>query len=375
VKYIKGKNIKLTDIVDKTIYENKMKNSNLLKLKNNYNTTNNSNIQTTYNIKSIKCKNLTILKENYNCLRLFTITLDNCYYLLILTYDSYLYLLNEKGEIKLKIDLPNNAQTADYFINIQNNIEIGVLIVGCSSGNILLYNIIDIENIILSKEFNIINSHISYIKHLKNNTIAIGTTKNNLKIIDINTEKILNNLTHYSKKINSISYSGLENNFLLSSCIDNVIRIWDAETGFFIDGFKPHKDMIWSLICIEYKDTYFILTGSGDKTICMWELITRKISKKFVGHNDSVCSLYYNRDSPYLKELLFSGSYDGQIKIWQINTEKCLITINPHNERIISLFCKEEDDGDNCESDIKAFKLFTCSEDKKIKSMIIYISL
>jgi WD40 repeat protein len=97
---------------------------------------------------------------------------------------------------------------------------------------------------------------------------------------------------------------------------DKTIRVWDAETGNVVSGpFEGHTNPVNSVAFSP--DGKQIVSGSVDKTICVWDAETGSIvSGPFEGHTDSVRSVSF---SPNGKRIV-SGSSDKTIRIWDAET-------------------------------------------------------
>lgn len=71
---------------------------------------------------------------------------------------------------------------------------------------------------------------------------------------------------------------------------------------------------------------HFLVTGSNDRTIKLWELNTGKPIKTLSGHAGSAIALAISPNG----ELLASGSGDNTIKLWHIATGKLMFTLRGH---------------------------------------------
>ena len=91
--------------------------------------------------------------------------------------------------------------------------------------------------------------------------------------------------------------------------------------------FKPfliecgHEDSV-NFIAIS-PDGKYIVSGSDDITIKIWDLKTGECLKTLEGHSNSV-SVTISPDGKYI----VSGSYDETIKIWDIKTGENIYTID-----------------------------------------------
>ncbi len=124
-----------------------------------------------------------------------------------------------------------------------------------------------------------------------------------------------NKLTGHSDTVWSVAYSP-DGQRIVSGSGDKTIRIWDAKTGQPIG--KPltgHEDAV--LLVAYSPDGQRIVSGSGDKTIRIWDANTgQPIGKPLTGHSDAVASVAYSPDG----RRIVSGSVDKTIRIWDAKT-------------------------------------------------------
>ena len=66
-------------------------------------------------------------------------------------------------------------------------------------------------------------------------------------------------------------------------------------------------------------------SGSGDRTIRLWDVRTGQTLQILKGHASGVSSVCFSPDS----WTLASGGEDGTIKLWDVQTGECLATLRP----------------------------------------------
>jgi WD40 repeat protein len=85
--------------------------------------------------------------------------------------------------------------------------------------------------------------------------------------------------------VTSVAFSA-DGKYIVSGSWDKTIRMWDAQTGKLVsDPFEGHTNSVTSVAFSA--DGKYIVSGSWDKTIRMWDAQTGKlVSDPFEGHTN-----------------------------------------------------------------------------------------
>jgi hypothetical protein len=101
-----------------------------------------------------------------------------------------------------------------------------------------------------------------------------------------------------------------------SGSSDRTIRVWDMMTGLCTLTLTGHGDAVWSLAYSP--DGQAILSGSKDRTVRWWNVRTGLQVRVFSGHSDMVDAVAFSQNP----RLAFSASRDGTCRIWNSLTAK-----------------------------------------------------
>ena len=85
---------------------------------------------------------------------------------------------------------------------------------------------------------------------------------------------------------------------------------------------KEHQNCINSVTISP--DGKYIVSGSSDKTIKIWDIKTAECLNTLKGHSNYVSSVTISPDGKYI----VSGSYDGTIKIWDFKNVNNIYSID-----------------------------------------------
>eukprot|EP01080_Neovahlkampfia_damariscottae_P011663 gene11663-4900_t len=84
------------------------------------------------------------------------------------------------------------------------------------------------------------------------------------------------------------------------STLDSTIKLMDLSDAEILNEYKGHKNTMFKVECIFYKN--YLLSGSEDGNIYVWNIIDGKLVKTIHEHKSAVCSMDVSED------LLLTGS-------------------------------------------------------------------
>jgi len=139
--------------------------------------------------------------------------------------------------------------------------------------------------------------------------IITGSRDGNIRTYDLRMGELRTDTIGHP--ISSVSLSRDEN-ILLASSLDSTIRLLDKEDGTMYQEYKGHVNEGYPVkSCFTNTDAY-VVSGSEDGKLFWWSLEEGKLVHSAQAHKDTVGSLDYHPDKPYL----VSASADKVIKLW-----------------------------------------------------------
>ena len=137
-------------------------------------------------------------------------------------------------------------------------------------------------------------------------------------------------LNGHSNGINSVAISS-DNRYIVSGSDDKTVRLWDFKSGKLLKTLNGHSNSVNSVAISS--DNRYIVSGSSDKTVKLWDVNSGNFLKTFSEHLSSVNSIAISSDSKYI----VSGSWDKTVKLWDVNSGKLLKTFRGHYSTIYSV--------------------------------------
>ncbi|KAJ8515898.1 hypothetical protein ONZ45_g6745 [Pleurotus djamor] len=119
---------------------------------------------------------------------------------------------------------------------------------------------------------------------------------------------------------------GQSNAIVVSAGCDQVVRVWDVESGFCIYTLAGHTATVRCLKVTHHSPT--AVTGARDDTLRVWDIQKGKQLRVLEGHSDRVrCLDVWGRR-------VVSGSYDWTCRVWDIDTGECIHVLRGHQQQV-----------------------------------------
>jgi len=138
--------------------------------------------------------------------------------------------------------------------------------------------------------------------------------------------KILFNIVAHESSVSTCAISP-DTSYVLSGSWDHTVKVWDSQSQrlrFECDGFSD-----WVTCSSFNPDGRKILSGSYDKTLRIWDQRTQGSVGVLVGTNSWVQSCSWQTEN-----LILSSDYNGEVRVWDTRAMTCLQVVKHHEKRV-----------------------------------------
>ncbi|XP_071849779.1 lissencephaly-1 homolog isoform X2 [Apostichopus japonicus] len=165
-----------------------------------------------------------------------------------------------------------------------------------------------------------------------------------IRLWDFETMECIKTMQGHDHNVSSVHFlpSG---DYIVSCSRDKTIKMWELATGYCTKTFLGHRE--WVRMVKPNSDGSLLASASNDQTVRVWVVATKECKLELREHDHVVECVAWAPESAHstLNEatgaevkkgarsgpFLVSGSRDKTIKIWDISTEVCIMTLHGHD--------------------------------------------
>jgi WD40 repeat protein len=131
--------------------------------------------------------------------------------------------------------------------------------------------------------------------------------------------QVMEPLRGHDKHVRCVKFSSSTAKVLVSCSEDNTILLWDLQSTSATVRHKLRGHTAGVITVSLSPDDRFLVSGSRDRNVCVWDLTRGTQISKLEGHTDSILSVAWSCDGKYI----VSGCLDRTVCIWKVAEQVC----------------------------------------------------
>uniref|UniRef100_A0A8C9FRK0 WD repeat domain 5 n=1 Tax=Pavo cristatus TaxID=9049 RepID=A0A8C9FRK0_PAVCR len=161
------------------------------------------------------------------------------------------------------------------------------------------------------------------------NLLVSASDDKTLKIWDVSSGKCLKTLKGHSNYVFCCNFNP-QSNLIVSGSFDESVRIWDVKTGKCLKTLPAHSDPVSAFVRGCEK-------AASQLCLCLVALLFQCL-KTYTGHKNEKYCIFANFSVTGGKWIV-SGSEDNLVYIWNLQTKEIVQKLQGHTDVVISTAC------------------------------------
>uniref|UniRef100_A0A665W364 WD repeat-containing protein 5-like n=1 Tax=Echeneis naucrates TaxID=173247 RepID=A0A665W364_ECHNA len=170
----------------------------------------------------------------------------------------------------------------------------------------------------------------------QSNLVVSGSFDESVRIWDVKTGKCLKTLPAHSDPVSAVHFNR-DGSLIVSSSYDGLCRIWDTASGQCLKTLIDDDNPPVSFVKFSPNGKY-ILAATLDNTLKLWDYSKGKCLKTYSGHKNEKYCIFANFSVTGGKWIV-SGSEDSMVYIWNLQTKEIVQKLQGHTDVVISTAC------------------------------------